>query len=72
LQLFSFGGYGLALAALALLVFGAYDSYPNFLVALLLEGSKVIVNELTTCRVYSEAARIVTIFQALKIRIQPL
>jgi len=28
LQLFSFGGYGLALAALALVVFGAYDSYP--------------------------------------------
>jgi len=27
LQLFSFGGYGLALAALALVVFGAYDSY---------------------------------------------
>jgi len=29
LRLFSFGGYGLALAALALLVFGAYDSYPK-------------------------------------------
>jgi len=28
LRLFSFGGYGLALAALALEVFGAYDSYP--------------------------------------------
>jgi len=27
--LFSFGGYGLALAALALVVFGAYDSYPK-------------------------------------------
>jgi len=27
LQLFSFGGYGLALAALVLVVFGAYDSY---------------------------------------------
>jgi len=25
----SFGGYGLALAALALVVFGAYDSYPK-------------------------------------------
>jgi len=25
---FSFGGYGLALAALELAVFGAYDSYP--------------------------------------------
>jgi len=29
LRLFSFVGYGLALAALALVVFGAYDSYPN-------------------------------------------
>jgi len=28
LRLFAFGGYGLALAALALVVFGAYDSYP--------------------------------------------
>jgi len=28
LRLSSFGGYGLALAALALVVFGAYDSYP--------------------------------------------
>jgi len=28
LRLFSFGGYGLALAALALAVFEAYDSYP--------------------------------------------
>jgi len=28
LRLFSFGGEGLALAALALVVFGAYDSYP--------------------------------------------
>jgi len=27
LRLFSFGGYGLAFAALALVVFGAYDSY---------------------------------------------
>jgi len=26
LRLFSFGGYGLALAALALVVFGAYDA----------------------------------------------
>jgi len=31
LRLFSFGGYGLALAALALVVFGAYDSYPQFI-----------------------------------------
>jgi len=28
LRLFSFGGYGLALAALALVVFGAFDCYP--------------------------------------------
>jgi len=28
LRVVSFGGYGLALAALALVVFGAYDSYP--------------------------------------------
>jgi len=28
LRLFSFGGYGLALPALALVLFGAYDSYP--------------------------------------------
>jgi len=27
-RLFSYGGHGLALAALALVVFGAYDSYP--------------------------------------------
>jgi len=30
LRLFSFGGYGLALAALARVVFGAYDSYPDY------------------------------------------
>ena len=30
MRLFSFGGYGLALAALALVVFGAYDSYPSY------------------------------------------
>jgi len=29
LRPFSFGDYGLALAALALVVFGAYDSYPK-------------------------------------------
>ena len=29
MRLFSFGGYGLALAALALVVFGANDSYPD-------------------------------------------
>jgi len=30
----SFGGYRLALAALALVVFGAYDSYPPMLCSL--------------------------------------
>jgi len=34
LRLSSFGGYGLALAALALVVFAAYDSYPALLLAL--------------------------------------
>ena len=34
--LFSFGGYGLALAALALVVFGAYDSYPGKVITLFL------------------------------------
>ena len=29
MRLFAFGGYGLALAALALVDFGAYDSYPK-------------------------------------------
>jgi len=28
---FSFGGYGLAFAALALVIFGACDSYPNII-----------------------------------------
>jgi len=31
LRLFSFCGYGLALAALALVLFGAYDSYPGMI-----------------------------------------
>jgi len=35
LRLFSFGGYGLALAALALVVFGAYDSHPDNAAAVL-------------------------------------
>jgi len=33
LRLFSFYGYGLALAALALVLFGAYDSYPALISA---------------------------------------
>jgi len=44
LRLFSFGGYGLALAALALVLFGAYDSYPlplKILLDLFLEKKKV-------------------------------
>jgi len=36
LRLFSFGGYGLALAALALVVCCAYDSYPAFATFLVL------------------------------------
>jgi len=31
LRLFSFGGYGLALAALALMVFGAIECLPKYL-----------------------------------------
>jgi len=38
MQLFSFGVYGLALAALALVVFGAYDSYPKQSLRCLLSG----------------------------------
>jgi len=45
LRLFSFGGYGLALAALALVVFGAYDSYPKKLKSTL---SQVLQNAVTT------------------------
>jgi len=41
LRLFSFGAYGLALAALALVVFGAYDSYPNKATGKRRVGSKV-------------------------------
>jgi len=33
LRLSSFGGYGLALAALVRVVFGAYDSYPKRLIS---------------------------------------
>jgi len=35
LRLFSFGGYGLALAALALVVFGAIECPPHFLLCFL-------------------------------------
>ena len=38
MRLFSFGGYGFALAALALVVFGAYDSYPDEFGSVWLEG----------------------------------
>jgi len=38
LRLFSFGGYGLALAALALGVFGAYDNYPLLLHSAAISG----------------------------------
>jgi len=39
LRLFSFCGYELALAALALLLFGAYDSYPDFVICFNEKGS---------------------------------
>jgi len=41
LRLFSFGGYGLVLAALALVVFGAYDSYPLSLFKRLTAGKEI-------------------------------
>jgi len=44
LRLFSFGGYGLALAALALVVFGAYDSYPK-MQPLISTEQQVLVSE---------------------------
>jgi len=40
LRLFSFGGYGSALAALALVVFGAYDSYPHQITKLVTSACK--------------------------------
>jgi len=46
LRLFSFGGYGLALAALALVVFGAIECPPKKKSAVVLrigEGSKTLV-----------------------------
>jgi len=45
LLLFSFGGYGLALAALALVVFRAYDSYPFFNVHLQWHLGKKLCNK---------------------------
>jgi len=42
LRLFSFGGYGLALAVLTLVVFGAYDSYPFVLTVQTLKYVKAI------------------------------
>jgi len=44
MRLFSFGGYGLALAALALVVFGAYDSYPTMLNDLMNESAPLLVH----------------------------
>jgi len=41
LRLFSFGGYGLALAALALVVFGAIECPPNQRIMVLLEAGLV-------------------------------
>jgi len=48
LRLFSFGGYGLALAALALMVFGAYDSYPNL--QYLLQQQKILLQHFAFLR----------------------
>jgi len=49
LRLSSFGGYGLALAALALVVFGAYDSYPHALHSL---RRKVSGQHCAVCETY--------------------
>jgi len=43
LRLFSFGGYGLALAALALVVFGAIECPPSFSTAYRLFLSKSVI-----------------------------
>jgi len=57
LRIFSFGGYGLALAALALVVFGAYDSYPKnnspekFLEEKMIEGQREFIYYLN--RIYN-------------------
>jgi len=49
-----FGGYGLALAALALVVFGGYDSYPFKLLFEdeTLTGSRIIFDELSKIMEY--------------------
>jgi len=52
LRLFSFGGYGLALAALALVVFGAYDSYP---LRLRLDGSYTTTEKSKRYQAYGRA-----------------
>jgi len=46
LRLFS-GGYRLALAALAFVVFGAYDSYPNILPEMITNAKKVFLDFVT-------------------------
>jgi len=48
LRLFSFGGYGLALAAMAIVVFGAYDTYPRITVRLTVRrtGIGIVIPEL--------------------------
>jgi len=43
LRLFSFGGYGLALAALALVVFDAIECLPHLLSLLLHQGAATSV-----------------------------
>jgi len=56
LRLFSFGGYGLARAALALVVFGAYYSYLFFF-------NEISVFIRSSCAIYSvKSAQIETLF----------
>jgi len=49
LLLFSFGGYGLALAALALVVFGAIECSPGFLCIALDFNGKGWLAEINKC-----------------------
>jgi len=59
LRLFSFGGYGLALAALALVVFGAIECPPCGAISCLGEGSTGITPVLVNFLDYNEKSGIV-------------
>jgi len=53
LRLFSFGGYGLALAALALVVFGAIECPPSKFILILkknISGSEFFTHSIHVCR----------------------